>query len=171
MRFSILFPSILAFLATTTSFISVNATPCEDCIIAAIYATSPTCDAQIFTDPLVGGPLTERQKSCFCPLASSDTWLQQCISPNLCAATDVNAQLEGFKSFKTEACASTATSSIASATVTASSSNPSSSSTATSPSITATPTSSSSGVRLYSTPRAVAGVATAVLIAYTGIIF
>ncbi|KAH7036159.1 hypothetical protein BKA57DRAFT_180590 [Linnemannia elongata] len=104
---------LLLLLTATETIPSVtNATPCEDCIIAGIYATSPTCDAQIFTNPFQGGPMTERQKSCFCPLASSDTWLQQCVTPELCTAKDVNDQYGGFQTLKAEACSNAVPGSI-----------------------------------------------------------
>ncbi|KAF8925500.1 hypothetical protein BGZ47_003227, partial [Haplosporangium gracile] len=109
MRTSVpLTPILVLFLLATTAILPslTNATPCEDCIFAGIYSTSPTCDAQIFTNPFQGGPMTERQKSCFCPLASSDTWLQQCVTPDLCTTKDANDQYGGFGTLKAEACSS-----------------------------------------------------------------
>ncbi|KAG0272051.1 hypothetical protein BGZ95_000076, partial [Linnemannia exigua] len=95
----------LVSLTATTAIISVtDASPCEDCIFAAIYTQSPTCTTQIFSTQLQEGPLTEEQKSCLCPLASSDTWLQQCIKPEFCTAEDVNHQLTGFKGLREKAC-------------------------------------------------------------------
>ncbi|KAF9539461.1 hypothetical protein EC957_005383 [Mortierella hygrophila] len=116
---------LLAAIATIPSV--TKATPCEDCIYAGIYATSPTCDAQIFTNPFQGGPMSERQKSCFCPLASSDTWLQQCVTPELCTTQDVNDQYGGFQTLKAEACSNAV---------------PGNNTTSTSPTVPTTPTSS-----------------------------
>ncbi|KAF9131246.1 hypothetical protein BG015_003877 [Linnemannia schmuckeri] len=145
---------VLLLLATAATLPSLtNATPCEDCIIAGIYAASPTCDAQIFTNPFQGGPMTERQKSCFCPLASSDTWLQQCVTPELCTTKDVNDQYGGFKALKAEACSSTVpgnttiTTTTVTSTTTSGAKPPSSA--------TATATSTSSGAASTSTGASV----------------
>ncbi|KAG0291400.1 hypothetical protein BGZ96_005236 [Linnemannia gamsii] len=160
MRTSISLTSILVLFLTATATIlsTVNATPCEDCIYAGIYATSPTCDAQIFTNPFQGGPMTERQKSCFCPLASSDTWLQQCVKPDLCTTQDVNDQYGGFKTMKAEACGNagapnttvTTTANVHTTTSGGGSAKPPSTSTPTSTSTGTTATSTGAGVRLDS---------------------
>ncbi|KAF9129963.1 hypothetical protein BGW39_003619 [Mortierella sp. 14UC] len=165
MRTSITLASALILLLATTATNSVTATtPCEDCIFAAIYATSPTCDAQIFTNPLQGGPLTERQKSCFCPLASSDTWLQQCVKPELCTAKIVSDQLTGFKGFQAEACANAvapSSTTTATTTPTMTTEKPPSSATTTTASGGASSTPNNAGSRLDSSSKVAVGAVVA----------
>lgn len=93
--------------------------------------------------------MTERQKSCFCPLASSDTWLQQCVTPELCTTKEVNDQYGGFQTLKAEACSNAVPgNSTASPTTTTGSGKPPSITTVTSTSSGATSTPTGAGVRL-----------------------
>lgn len=90
--------------------------------------------------------MTERQKSCFCPLASSETWLQQCVTPELCTTDGVNDQYRGFQTLKAEACSNTVPSN--STTTTIGGAKPPSSTAVTSTSSGAASTPTGAGVRL-----------------------
>ncbi|KAK3824280.1 MAG: hypothetical protein J3R72DRAFT_426626 [Linnemannia gamsii] len=68
-----------------------------------MYAISPTCKGQQISEDDI--PLTENQKSCICPFASNDTWLLQCIKPELCTDQEVNKALPLYKAFAASACA------------------------------------------------------------------
>ncbi|KAF9088241.1 hypothetical protein BGX29_000386 [Mortierella sp. GBA35] len=166
--FTTLASALVLLVAAATVSVS-DASPCEDCVMAGIKKTSPTCDEQFFTSPLIPGSMTDKQKSCICPLASADTWLQHCVTPTLCAQKDVDDQYNGFKLLKAEACGnSVAPPPPAGATTTTKGAAPSSSATATASTTGGKSTPTNAGARLGPSSKVAAAGAAIAAVAAVG---
>ncbi|KAG0043302.1 hypothetical protein BGZ89_006508 [Linnemannia elongata] len=91
---------VLLAITTIISVTDAYTPPCEDCLVAAMYALSPTCKSLTRGLTADDRPFTEEQKLCLCPIISSDTWPLQCVKPELCTDQNANEQLVFFKSFR-----------------------------------------------------------------------
>ncbi|KAF9176364.1 hypothetical protein BGZ51_000853, partial [Haplosporangium sp. Z 767] len=81
--------------AASSSVVSAQTEPSKECLecvgINAIRA-SPTCDAETLRPPFPSDATqwTPKQKSCFCPLFTSDAWYKPCVGGSGgCTADDL----------------------------------------------------------------------------------
>jgi hypothetical protein len=92
--------SVLLAITTIISATAYVSPACDECLVAAMYAVSPTCKnlkKGITADDI---PFTEEQKLCICPVVTSDTWPLQCVKPELCTDQNANEQLTYLKDFR-----------------------------------------------------------------------
>ncbi|KAK3836696.1 MAG: hypothetical protein J3R72DRAFT_450311 [Linnemannia gamsii] len=80
-------------------------TPCSKCIVDSAIKLSSTCTIQSFTTfPSPPHILNDLQKSCYCPLTSSNAWITYCIRPELCNAVSINALFRDIAALRSYAC-------------------------------------------------------------------
>lgn len=85
---------------------SAYSTACSKCIIDAAIKLSPLCALESSTTMPAPHTLTDTQKSCYCPLTTSDTWILPCVKPDLCNAIGVNVLFREFAALRSFACPS-----------------------------------------------------------------
>ncbi|KAG0095180.1 hypothetical protein BGZ93_006208, partial [Podila epicladia] len=59
---------------------------CNACIVKAGIAAVPSCKGLEGTTVSSGSTPTDKQKSCFCGLATNKTWRSECIGADKCPA-------------------------------------------------------------------------------------
>ncbi|KAF9930945.1 hypothetical protein FBU30_011054 [Linnemannia zychae] len=100
---------VLTILATTTTVSAQG--PSQDCLACAFTSaivTSPTCDPTMLGKTLVPGEVTPAEKTCYCPLSSSDAWTQSCVASQTCTAEDAAQIFSQFSTVKELVCNETA---------------------------------------------------------------
>lgn len=89
------FSTIIVFAMTLILAISVATVSaqaptdaCLRCIISSAKTASPTCDNALLSARASSEGLTPEQKACYCPLSVNDVWVQRCVQPGECLASD-----------------------------------------------------------------------------------
>ncbi|KAF9088239.1 hypothetical protein BGX29_000384 [Mortierella sp. GBA35] len=100
--------SVLALVlavATTTVSAQDASEACKVCVAGAAMVASPTCSLAILQSETPLDVMTPAEKSCLCPLASSNAWIQICITSADCTAAEAAGADEVFSNLKPYACA------------------------------------------------------------------
>ncbi|KAF9088517.1 hypothetical protein BGX23_007281 [Mortierella sp. AD031] len=90
--------------STTAQSVPPNMAACQTCILSASIKQSPSCDGLQNQAPPTSGVLTDKQKSCYCGLASSDAWIKPCEGATTCDSTTVSMILQTYATMKATAC-------------------------------------------------------------------
>ncbi|KAG0309559.1 hypothetical protein BGZ97_013033 [Linnemannia gamsii] len=98
--------ALILAISVTTASAQDPTDACLRCIISSAMIASPTCDYALLSTEPPSGELTPEQKACYCPLSVSDTWVQRCVQPGECLASDapiIYATVSGLKQICTAA--------------------------------------------------------------------
>ncbi|KAF9916167.1 hypothetical protein FBU30_001516 [Linnemannia zychae] len=110
MRFHSIIASALVFVtlaaAQSPPANPADTTACETCIVHSAMATSAGCgDLLNMGQPSDStGQYTDAEKKCFCALASSQTWLNDCAKADVCGSELIQSIIQSYAAIRPHVC-------------------------------------------------------------------